>query len=485
MKGSFSRLIYFVRIIVVTVVAFAIMAALTIVISDKYSKGNTYEPSDTDRIAENVILLTEEKSSGIESAVKETAALASIRLAPSEIKGYVLREKNRYYSSSGLTFDCIANGSETGVVDGRDYINSGILSGNGGYTYDKDSDCLYYSVKNAETGIITLCRISPDFFSSALNAVDSNCGVTISLGENIIASSEQNSPSYSYSEAGSDKTGFSASVYNYNFPEESDDGNLSAAVIALAAALAAAASVLLCIFASRRAIGPSAENQTEERIVPSTFYVLDNESDEKPTEKPKPQTPAAPPVIYSEKEDNSAAYEVRINKLSDEKDKLTDRILNLENERRCASDSVAEASEILADTSAVLEENREKTKELIAAVGEITRQSHQIKEIISAIEDVAFQTNMLALNAAIEAARAGEDGKGFAVVADEVRNLAMKSSESAQNSAAIIASTEASVQNGTAVAEESVKLTDKAADIAERAADKLKKAEETLLGEIT
>jgi methyl-accepting chemotaxis protein len=65
-------------------------------------------------------------------------------------------------------------------------------------------------------------------------------------------------------------------------------------------------------------------------------------------------------------------------------------------------------------------------------MGTITTASREIAEIISTIDDIAFQTNRLALNAAIEAALAGEQGRGFAGVAAEVRNLARRSAAAAK-----------------------------------------------------
>ncbi len=68
---------------------------------------------------------------------------------------------------------------------------------------------------------------------------------------------------------------------------------------------------------------------------------------------------------------------------------------------------------------------------VVKTMASINESSHQIVDIISVIDDIAFQTNILALNAAVEAARAGDQGIGFAVVAIEVRTLAQRAANAA------------------------------------------------------
>ncbi|QID17565.1 HAMP domain-containing protein [Nitrogeniibacter mangrovi] len=92
--------------------------------------------------------------------------------------------------------------------------------------------------------------------------------------------------------------------------------------------------------------------------------------------------------------------------------------------------------------------SRDAMSRLVATMKEIQTGSEQIANIVSLIESIAFQTNILALNAAVEAARAGDQGRGFAVVASEVRNLAQKSSDAAKEIKTLIASSRASVAEG-------------------------------------
>ena len=78
----------------------------------------------------------------------------------------------------------------------------------------------------------------------------------------------------------------------------------------------------------------------------------------------------------------------------------------------------------------------------------IEKSSQEINQIISVIDEIAFETNLLALNAGVEAARAGEAGRGFAVVASEVRSLAQRSADAAKEIKDLISTSTSQVGDG-------------------------------------
>ncbi len=120
---------------------------------------------------------------------------------------------------------------------------------------------------------------------------------------------------------------------------------------------------------------------------------------------------------------------------------------------RSAADA-AETVKLSTHAAEILFAGNAKMQELKEAIGDISKCSESIQEIITTIEEIASQTNLLSLNAAIEAARAGEAGKGFAIVADQVKALAEESSRAAGETNKLIERTVQAVEKGIGIADE-------------------------------
>lgn len=107
-----------------------------------------------------------------------------------------------------------------------------------------------------------------------------------------------------------------------------------------------------------------------------------------------------------------------------------------------------EANQHIIQSTALVEKGGTVVTEVMGTMQLITESSRKVSEIISIIDNIAFQTNILALNAAVESARAGEAGKGFAVVANEVRTLAQRSASAAKDITGLITETVHKIQLG-------------------------------------
>ncbi|WOA51674.1 methyl-accepting chemotaxis protein [Dickeya solani] len=136
------------------------------------------------------------------------------------------------------------------------------------------------------------------------------------------------------------------------------------------------------------------------------------------------------------------------NRQSAELKVTTEHIIQISQHLEQNAQYTEQASHHAKETSHIAEQGETMMSDVRNAMQNISGRSKEMTEVISLIENVAFQTHILSLNAAIEAARAGELGKGFSVVAREVGTLASQSSQSAQNINALIHESDSSVATG-------------------------------------
>lgn len=117
-----------------------------------------------------------------------------------------------------------------------------------------------------------------------------------------------------------------------------------------------------------------------------------------------------------------------------------------------SSDLLTETNLLAANGNQTAQRGEKEMSRLNASMTQIQSSSTKMEEIISVIDDIAFQTNLLSLNASVEAARAGEQGKGFAVVAEAVRSLAQRSAVSAKDISLLIKDSVAKIEEGAKIA---------------------------------
>lgn len=124
-------------------------------------------------------------------------------------------------------------------------------------------------------------------------------------------------------------------------------------------------------------------------------------------------------------------------------DKLEDHLETQADTINISSTSVYKMINALDDTVGIAEQLSLCSNELllysdkgkieihnsIESIGDISKISGELNEIVILITDILSKTDVLAINASIEAAHSGDKGRGFSVIADQIKKLAVQTTE--------------------------------------------------------
>ncbi len=123
---------------------------------------------------------------------------------------------------------------------------------------------------------------------------------------------------------------------------------------------------------------------------------------------------------------------------------------------------------------------REQMGSIADTIVRLSDQSQAIGTIVTAVADIAEQSNLLSVNASIEAAKAGEYGKGFAVVAQEIRSLAEQSKQATAEVRGILNDVQKAISTAVMTTEQGSKAVDAGMDLSAKAGEAI----EELAGQI-
>jgi PAS domain S-box-containing protein len=124
---------------------------------------------------------------------------------------------------------------------------------------------------------------------------------------------------------------------------------------------------------------------------------------------------------------------------------------------------------------------RELMESVARSIVRLSEQTQAIGEIITAVSDLAQQSNLLAVNAAIEASKAGEHGKGFAVVAQEIKSLADQSKQATEQVRAILGDIQKATGASVMAAEQVSKAVDGGVMQAAESGESIKKLADSIV----